>query len=41
MYLVGSIYLPEDLMKRVTGAAPDPQFFVRYLTGKFEKVYDL
>ncbi|HVB72420.1 MAG TPA: carboxypeptidase M32 [Ktedonobacteraceae bacterium] len=41
MYSVGSIYLPDDLMKRVTGASPDPQFFVRYLTNKFEAIYGL
>jgi len=41
MYSVASVYQPEDLMKRVTGASPDPQFFVRYLTGKFEGIYGL
>lgn len=41
MYAFGSIYLPEELMKRVTGAKPDPQFFVRYLTSKFERIYGL
>jgi carboxypeptidase Taq len=41
MYVFGSIYMPEELMKRVTGAKPDPQFFVRYLTGKFERIYGL
>jgi len=41
MYVFGSIYMPEELMKRVTGAKPDPQFFVRYLTAKFERIYGL
>ena len=41
MYIYGAIYQPEDLIQRVTGAAPDPQFFVRYLTSKFEAIYDL
>jgi carboxypeptidase Taq len=41
MHTYGAIYLPEDLIKRVTGAAPDPQYFVRYLTSKFEHIYDL
>ena len=41
MYAVGSIHLPEELMKRVTGKTPDPQFFVRYLTSKFEGIYGL
>lgn len=37
----GAIYQPAELMQRATGAAPDPQYFVRYLTEKFERVYDL
>jgi len=41
MHTFGAIYLPEDLIERVTGAAPDPQYFVRYLTSKFEHIYDL
>jgi carboxypeptidase Taq len=41
MYVYGAIYQPEELMQRVTGAKPDPQFFVSYLTGKFEKIYGL
>lgn len=41
MYVYGSIYMPEELMKRVTGAKADPEFFTRYLTGKFEKIYGL
>lgn len=41
MYVFGAIYMPEELMKRVTGEAPDPEYFVRYLTNKFEKIYNL
>lgn len=41
MYAYGAIYLPEELIKRVTGEAPNPEHFVRYLTSKFEKVYNL
>ena len=41
MYTFGAIYQPETLMKRVTGELPDPEYFVRYLTSKFEVVYHL
>ena len=41
MYVYGSIYAPDELIQRVTGAKPDPQFFVSYLSGKFEKIYEL
>src|SRR5437868_3494119 len=41
MYAVGAIYLPEDLMLRVTGEVPNPEYFTRYLTNKFEKIYNL
>ena len=41
MYSVGSIYTPEVLIERVTGEAPNPAYFARYLNEKFEKVYDL
>lgn len=41
MYKVGAIYLPDDLMKRVTGASLDPAYFTHYLTSKFEKIYNL
>ncbi len=41
MYAAGSTYMPEDLMKRVTGEAPSPRFFTHYLTGKFEAIYGL
>ena len=35
MYAHGVIYLPEDLMKRVTGETPNPAHFVSYLKEKF------
>jgi len=41
MYAYGVTYLPEDLVKRVTGEAPNPEYFVRYLTDKFEGIYNL
>jgi carboxypeptidase Taq len=41
MYAYGAIYLPHELVKRVTGEAANPEYFVRYLTSKFEKVYSL
>jgi carboxypeptidase Taq len=41
MYSVGAVYLPEDLIARVTGEKPNPDYFRRYLTEKFAKIYDL
>lgn len=41
LHQYGAIYQPEELIKRATSQTPDPQYFVRYLTEKFEKVYDL
>jgi carboxypeptidase Taq len=41
MYNVGAIYRPEELMKRVTGKPLNPTYFTRYLTSKFEKIYQL
>ncbi len=41
LYVAGSTYMPEDLMKRVTGEAPNPRFFTTYLTSKFENIYGL
>lgn len=41
MYAVGTTYLPEDLMRRVTGEAPNPAYFATYLNGKFERLYSL
>ena len=41
MYTVGAIYHPEELIKRVTGEAPNPTYFTHYLTSKFENIYGL
>jgi len=41
MYAFGAIYQPETLMKHVTGEAPNAEYFVRYLTSKFEALYGL
>jgi carboxypeptidase Taq len=41
MYIVGAIYQPDELIKRVTGASLDPTYFTRYLTDKFEQIYEL
>ncbi len=41
MYRYGAIYQPEELVTRVTGEAPNPKYFERYLTEKFERIYDL
>jgi carboxypeptidase Taq len=41
MYAYGAIYLPEDLIKHVTGEAPNPTYFTNYLTNKFEQIYEL
>lgn len=37
----GSKYEPQELVKRVTGSKIDPAPYMRYLTDKFSKVYDL
>jgi carboxypeptidase Taq len=41
MYAFGAIYQPDTLMKRITGEIPNPEFFTRYLTSKFESIYQL
>ncbi len=41
MYAFGAIYMPDELIRRITGEAPDPNYFTRYLTAKFEKIYAL
>ncbi|HEY1350982.1 MAG TPA: carboxypeptidase M32 [Ktedonobacteraceae bacterium] len=41
MYAYGALYLPEELIKRITGEPPNPEFFKRYLTEKFETIYHL
>ncbi len=41
MYKFGAIYLPAELIERVTDEPPTPQYFTRYLNAKFEKIYGL
>jgi carboxypeptidase Taq len=41
MYAAGATYMPDELMMRVTGEAPDPAYFTRYLSEKFSNIYDL
>ncbi|MGZ3616326.1 MAG: carboxypeptidase M32 [Ktedonobacteraceae bacterium] len=41
MYAYGAIYQPDTLMERVTGEPPNSEFFARYLTSKFEGIYQL
>src|SRR6266480_6016628 len=41
MYKFGAIYLPVELIERVTDEPPTPQYFTRYLNAKFEKIYGL
>jgi carboxypeptidase Taq len=35
----GSLYLPADLVKKVTGESLDPTYFIEYLNQKYEKIY--
>lgn len=39
LYASGAIYLPQELMIRLTGESTNSQHFVRYLTDKFQKLY--
>jgi carboxypeptidase Taq len=41
LHQYGAIYLPEELIERATGEAPNPAYFADYLTAKFEQIYDL
>jgi carboxypeptidase Taq len=41
MYAYGATYRPNDLIRRVTGASPDPRFFADYLRTKFAAIYNL
>ncbi len=41
MYVFGAIYQPDTLMERVTGEVPNPDYFARYLSSKFEEIYQL
>lgn len=37
----GSLYLPKDLVKKATGEALNPQYFVDYLKKKYTEIYHL
>jgi carboxypeptidase Taq len=37
----GATYLPGEIVKRVTGSALDPSYFVSYLTEKYSRVYGI
>ena len=41
MYAFGAIYLPHELLMRLTGEPVNPRHFVSYLTDKFTKMYNL
>ena len=41
MYKFGAIYQPDELIQRVTGETLNSDYFMNYLTSKFEKVYGL
>jgi len=41
MYTYGAIYTPQELLTRMTGEAANPQYFVDYLTEKFQRLYNL
>lgn len=37
----GGIYLPDELVKKVTGEKLNPKFFMDYIVGKYSKIYGL
>jgi len=39
LYVHGVTYLPRDLIERVTGEAPNTEYFKKYITEKVNKVY--
>ncbi len=41
MYAYGAIYTPRELLTRLTGEGVNPQYFVDYLTEKFQRLYTL
>ncbi len=41
MYAFGRIYLPEDLIVRMTGEPANPHYLVHYLNEKFQRLYGL
>jgi carboxypeptidase Taq len=39
IHTYGSLYFPRELIKRATGEELNPQYFVDYLTSKYQKLY--
>lgn len=37
----GSLYLPHELIKKVTGEDPNPKYFLSYLKRKYSKLYEI
>ena len=37
----GSIYLPAEIIKRVTGEELNPQYFIKYLKDKYYEIYNI
>ena len=37
----GSVYLPDELMKKVTGESLNPQYFIEYLEKKYSPIYNV
>ena len=37
----GSLYYPDELMKKVTGESLNPKYFIDYLMKKYSSIYDL
>jgi len=37
----GSLYWPDELIKKVTGKGLDPNYFLRYINKKYSKIYQL
>lgn len=37
----GSLYWPDELIKKVTGKRLDPNYFLRYINKKYSKIYQL
>ncbi|MBL7036712.1 carboxypeptidase M32 [Candidatus Microgenomates bacterium] len=41
IYTHGSLYLPPELVKKVTGEKLNPKYFVSYINSKYKKLYKL
>ncbi|MCH7640827.1 carboxypeptidase M32, partial [Patescibacteria group bacterium] len=37
----GSLYWPDELIKKVTGKKLDPNYFLRYINKKYSSIYNL